>query len=259
VTTRTGRGYALACTLIACGAAQAQVDPGPRRTRVTLGPQLVPNHPGAKGVVVRPFFNFDRARGDDPFVFEAPDESPGFSLWSSGPFSVGPALGFQGRRRSRNVGGTLPDVGFTVEAGGFAQYQITPAVRARGEVRQGLGGHRGLVGVVSVDWVARDGDDWLVSIGPRLTLANGRYHRAYFGVGPAAATPALPAFAPDGGIQAAGAAASTLRQITPRWGLNGYVKYDRLVGDAARSPVTRRFGSRDQVSGGVALSYIFGG
>ena len=107
--------------------------------------------------------------------------------------------------------------------------------------------------------MARNRDAWLVSIGPRLTLANGRYHRAYFGVNPAAATPALHAFVPGGGVQAVGATAGAVRQVTRRWGLTGFLKFDRLVGDAERSPVTRRFGSPNQASGGLALSYTFGG
>ena len=155
MTARFGRARALTGALVGliAGPVQAQDDPRPARTRVWLGPQLVPNHPGAKGVVVRPFVNFDRARGDDPFVFEAPDESAGFSLWTGGSLTVGPALGFQGRRPSSDVGGTLRDVGFTLEPGGFAQYQITPSLRARAELRQGIGGHRGVVGVLSrIGW-----------------------------------------------------------------------------------------------------------
>jgi outer membrane protein len=38
----------------------------------------------------------------------------------------------------------------------------------------------------------------------------------------------------------------------------GYARYERLVGDAADSPIIRSsFGSRDQVSAGVGLSYSF--
>ena len=39
--------------------------------------------------------------------------------------------------------------------------------------------------------------------------------------------------------------------------MTGYAKYDRLLNDAADSPVVRRFGSRDQLSGGAALTYTF--
>jgi molecular chaperone DnaK (HSP70) len=32
---------------------------------------------------------------------------------------------------------------------------------------------------------------------------------------------------------------------------------ERLVGDAAKSPIVRQFGSRDQLSAGIGLSYTF--
>ena len=50
-----------------------------------------------------------------------------------------------------------------------------------------------------------------------------------------------------------------LYQFTPQWGVQAYARYDRLQSDPADSPVTRRFGSRDQLSVGVAATYTFGG
>jgi MipA family protein len=249
----------LALAAVAWAATATAQEKEPRRTRVALGPQLVPSYPGADGVSLRPLIDVSRARGDAPFAFEAPDESAGTALLRTGPLSFGPTLNFEGKRRSRDVGGALPEVGFTVEWGGFAQYQLAPPVRLRAEVRRGIGGHRGWIGVVGADYVARDADRWLFSIGPRLTLADDRYHRAYFGVAAENAAPSgLPAFDAKGGVQAAGVTAGFLRQLTPRWGLYSYAKYDRLVDDPARSPVVRRFGSRDQLSGGLAASYTFG-
>ena len=249
----------LAATI--CGAspvAAQEAAPEPRRTRVALGPQLVPSYPGSNSVSVRPFVDVSRTRGDTPFAFEAPDESTGFPILRDEKFQFGPSLGFEGRRRSRDVGG-LPKVGFTVELGGFAQYALTDAFRVRAEVRQGIGGHKGLIGMVGADYVARDADRWLFSIGPRVTLSSGRYNRAYFGIAPADALPVgLPAFKADGGVQAVGATTGVLRQPTPRWGVSGYAKYDRLVADPGRSPVVRAFGSRNQLSGGLALTYTFG-
>lgn len=240
--------------------AQEQDDTRPRRTRVALGPQLVPDYPGASGVVVRPFIDVSRARGDDPFAFEAADESAGFRLLRVDGFSIGPAFNFEGRRTRSDTDGALPKVGFSFEIGGFAQYQLLPAVRLRVEARQAVSGHDGFIANLSADYVARDGDQWLFSLGPRVTLTDGRYQRAYFGIVPAdAATTGLPAFRPDGGVQAVGANAGLLRQLTPRIGVMGYAKYDRLVADAADSPVVRAFGSRNQISGGVALTYTFGG
>ncbi len=245
---------------LSSGSARAQDDSGPRRTRVAIGPQLVPSYPGADAYSLRPLIDVSRARGDAPFEFEAADESFGFPVFRSSGFSVGPSAGFEGRRRARDVGADLPTVGVTVELGAFAQYQLSPAFRLRGEGRKGLGGHRGWVGIVGADYITRRGDDYLFSIGPRVTLTDGRYHRAYFGVEPRDSAPSgLPSFRPDGGVQALGGSVTVLRQITPRWGVYGYAKYDRLVRDAARSPVVRSFGSRDQLSGGIALTYTFGG
>ena len=52
----------------------------PFRTRVTLGPQLLPSHPGSDSLSLSPFIDFARARGDNEFEFEAADESPGLTL-----------------------------------------------------------------------------------------------------------------------------------------------------------------------------------
>lgn len=231
----------------------------PMRTRVIFGPQLAPSAPGAKDLSFGPFIEVGRARGDEPFEFEAPDESFGFPVASLGAVEFGPALSFVGKRSPADIGAALPKVGATFEAGGFAQANIAPALRIRAEVRRGLGGHDAWVGEFSADYVARDGDQWLVSVGPRLTLSDARYQRAYFGVTPAGSlTSGLSAFRPDGGVQAVGVAAGALVQLDQRWGLAAYARYDRLVGDPGRSPVTRGPGSRNQPAFGIALSYIFG-
>jgi outer membrane scaffolding protein for murein synthesis (MipA/OmpV family) len=232
----------------------------PRRTRIGLGVQLVPSYPGSDSVSVRPLIDVARERGDEPFPFEAPDESFGFPIWQQNGWAVGPAIGFEGKRTGDDVGTQLPKVGFTVEAGGFVQYEVTPNLRARVEVRQGIGGHKGLIANVGADYVSRVRDDWLFSIGPRLTLADNDYQDAYFSLEPEdSAAAGLPAYSADGSVQSVGVMAGYLRQLTPRWGIYSYAKYDRLLGDAADSPIVREYGSRNQLSGGLALTYTFGG
>lgn len=240
--------------------AQDTEAPAAKRTRIIAGPQLSPAYPGAKDLSVGPYFDLSREREGTEFTFEAADESFGAPLLQAGNFAFGPAFGFVGKRTAADVGANLPKVGLTIEAGGFAQVSLTPNFRLRAEARKGLGGHGGFVGEVSADYVVRDGDDWLFSVGPRVTLGDGKYQRAYFGVSPtAAAASGLPAYDIDGGVHAVGLTAGYLRQLSPNWGLAAYARYDRLVGDAARSPVIRQLGTRDQPSVGVALSYTFGG
>lgn len=232
----------------------------PRRIRIGLGPQFVPSYPGADDHSLRPLVDVSVARGSKPFEFEAPDESFGPELIRTGGLELGPALNFEGSRTAKDVGADLDKVPFTVEAGAFVEYEFSPKFRFRTELRKGLGGHDGWIGQTGADFVARDGDDWLFSIGPRVTWSDGRYQRAYFGVtAPESVRTGLALYRPDGGIQAVGATAGFLTQLSKRIGLYSYAKYDRLVGDAADSPVVRGFGSRDQFSGGLALTYTFGG
>ena len=41
------------------------------------------------------------------------------------------------------------------------------------------------------------------------------------------------------------------------WGLFGYARAERLVGDAKRSPIIREHGSPNQLSAGLGLSHTF--
>ncbi len=231
-----------------------------RRTRVALGPQLVPSYPGSDDYVLRPLIDFSRADTGELFAFEAPDESFGFPVYrNDAGFAFGPSLGVEGKRSPDDVGGALPKVGFTVEVGAFAQLQATERFRLRGDVRYGVTGHEGIIAVVGGDYVVRDGDRQLLSIGPRVTVTDASYQNAYFGVMPQdAAASGLPAYDSGGGVQAVGGIIGYIQQFSPQWGIYSYAKYDRLVGDPADSPVVEAFGSRDQFSGGIALSYTFG-
>jgi outer membrane protein len=250
---------ALAAALAWSGPAAAQDEDAPSRTRIGLGAQFVPSYPGADRHNVIPLFDFSRAAGDEAFAFESPDESFGFALVREGGFAFGPLLGFEGSRRAKDVGAALDKVDATIELGAFAQYELSPSFRTRVEARRGIGGHDGWTGSAGADYIARDEDKYLFSIGPRITWSDARYQRAYFGVTPAeAARTGLAAFRPGSGVQAIGATASFLTQLSKRWGIYSYAKYDRLIGDAARSPVVRTHGTRNQISGGLGLTYTFG-
>lgn len=252
----------LALALPAMAAAQSDDDGNdkPRRiVRVGLGAQLVPDHPGADGMKLSPIVNIDLKREGDTFDFEAPDQSFSLAIVTGGGFSFGPAANFESSRRPSRFPVPIPKVSTTFEAGGFIQQRLSDSFRVRAEVRKGLGGHDGWVSQLAADFVARDEDNYVFSIGPRVSWADGRYHRAYFGVTPAVATASgLPAFNPDGGIKGVGGVASLHHQLGSRVGIFGYGGYERLVGDAGRSPIVRTYGSRDQFSAGLGLSFQFG-
>lgn len=228
------------------------------RVRVGLGAQLRPEFIGANDYALGPLWDIDVARGDKQFAFEAPDYSFGIPIVSSGGFSLGPAANLARKRKESDVGAPVGRVPTTIEGGAFASYQLADSIHLRAEALKGIGGHEGLVGTIGADQIWRDGDRYVFSIGPRVVLSNARYQRAYFGVTPAVSlATGLPVHDPDGGVQAIAAASGLSYQFNNRFGMFGFARYERLVGDAARSPIVRELGSRNQLSGGVGLSYTF--
>ena len=241
----------------AWGGAVAQ-DNGDLRVRVGLGGQVIPKYVGADSYEVAPLLDFDFARGANEFAFEAPDYSFGIPVFSTGGFSFGPAGNIATKRKESDVGAPVGNVKTTIEAGAFASYEVSKSFYLRAEALKGIGGHKGVVGTLGADYVWRDGDKYVFSVGPRLLLSDSRYQRAYFGVTPATALASgLPVHRPSGGIHGIAMATGLSYQFNDRFGMFGYGRYERLVGDAADSPIVREFGSRNQLSGGLGLTYTF--
>lgn len=172
----------------------------PLRVRVGLGAQVVPKFPGAADSGLSPYWDFAVARGSKPFEFEAPDEAFGFAVLRASGFEIGPAITFESGRSRKEAGVAIDEIGGTVEAGGFVQYWLTRSIRVRTEVRRGIGGHRSWVGSVGADYVVRDADKYVFSLGPRVGLSDSNYQAAYFGVNAReAANTGLPAYRPGTG------------------------------------------------------------
>ena len=249
---------AVAATCSTWSAAGYAQDSDDLRVRVGLGAQLLPEFVGSDDTTLAPLFDLDFARGSNEFAFEAPDYRFGLPVISSGGFSFGPALSLASKRKESDVGAAVGTVSTTIEAGAFASYELADFIHLRAEVVKGLGGHKGVAGAIGADAFWRDGDRYVFSVGPRLLFSNARYQRAYFEVTPEAAlATGLPEYRPGSGIHGVALASGLSYQFTPRVGLFGFGRYERLVGDAADSPIVTELGSRNQLSGGLGLSYTF--
>ncbi len=252
---------AAAFALLTAAPAAAQDEEPSDNWILTLGAgaRVDPKYPGADEYGFDPMGIFGLRREGAPLPVETPDEGSGFGFLSDeSAFDFGPALQLQGKRQEEDVGAPVGDVGFTVEVGAFAQVFVSDNLRLRVEGRRGIGGHDGWVGDLSADFVLRDRDTYVFTIGPRARLSDDRFQNAYFGVTPAvAAATGLPAFDAGSGFHAVGVAAGLTYMLDRSWGIYGFAGYDRLIGDAADSPIVRAFGSRDQFSAGLGLSYSF--
>ena len=97
----------------------------------------------------------------------------------------------------------------------------------------------------------------LLAGGPDVTVTDGRYARVNYGVSAAqSAASGYRQYTPSGGVEKAGLGLTAVMPLTRSVSLTALAGYQRLLGDAADSPIVRgRGGARDQISGGVFLSY----
>ncbi|HEX8363944.1 MAG TPA: MipA/OmpV family protein [Allosphingosinicella sp.] len=233
--------------------------PGGWIVTIGAGAQAYPKYPGADDLGIFPMPIVGFRRNGAPVPLEAPDEGFGFGLLGQdAPINIGPAINFQRRRRDEDVGAAVGEVGWTAELGGFVEAFLGENFRVRGELRQAVNGHNGLVADLGADLFVRGDGDSVFSIGPRVRWADNDYMDAYYGVTPAvAAGTGLAAFDPGSGIHAVGATAGMRLGIGGGFAIHGYARYDRLMNDAADSPIVAGFGSRNQWGGGLGLSYSF--
>jgi outer membrane protein len=133
-------------------------------------------------------------------------------------------------------------------------------LRFHGEARHGVMGNSAWSGDLAADLVHND-PTWVLSIGPRLRLAESRFTRTYFDISAldAARSPyGIAPFASNGAYVAAGALASAEYRLTRRWSLLADAGYQRLLGDAADSPIVARLGSPNQFTGSLGVRLRFG-
>ncbi|MBB4038745.1 outer membrane scaffolding protein for murein synthesis (MipA/OmpV family) [Microvirga flocculans] len=220
-----------------------------------------PSYPGSDefSFIGYPSLSFRRAGTVERF--SAPDDGLSFSFLDESVFRIGVVGRFQGGRYlqdNRELFG-LQKVDWAVEPGVFVEYWPIDFLRARAEVRRGFNGHEGFVADFGLDAVQRFGAVTL-SIGPRLALGDSEFTRTYFGVTPveAALNGQVTPYRPSGGITSVGATGAISYDWSPQWSTTAFVTYKHLVGDAADSPIVKRFGSEHQVGFGLTVSYSFG-
>jgi MipA family protein len=246
-------------------ASQPEVPPASdkpdRLVMVGIGPRLAPSYPGSTKAEFGPFPVVNVWREDEPFPVETPDEGKSIKLAGSrDKAAAGLTIAFAPRRGRETATQGLRTVGFGMEAGVFAEGYVLPRLRLRGEARQGIGGHAALNGDLALDYVLRSADNEraLVTFGPRVRFASAKYNRKFFGIDATeAAASGLPQYRAKGGLRALGVVAGAYYPLGERWGLAGSLGYDRLMNAAADSPLIRQRGSRDQLSAGLALTYVF--
>ena len=122
-------------------------------------------------------------------------------------------------------------------------------IRGFVEVRQGFNGYSGQVADFGVDFIANPTEDLQLMVGPRASWGSADYMKTYFGVSAKeAAVPGsiLEEYDADPGFNRLGVAATASYGITDTTTFHVRAGWDRLVGDAADSPIVKE-GSEEPV------------
>lgn len=248
--------------LLAVAPARAEQPKRSTDWTLTLGVEgrVLPEFEGSKNDVLRPVPVFSFRRAGTPAQFRSPRDGGGAAIFDTGPFKFGPAIKIKlPRKESEDIAlRGLGDVGWTLEAGAFAEFWPSDWLRTRLEVRRGFGGHEGIVGDLSADIVMPLTERLTVSGGPRLSAANAEALSPYYSVtsGQSAAS-GLPVYSAGGGLKSWGAGAQVSYQIDPNWRSYWFLEYEQLAGDAASSPLVTQRGSINQMQVGIGLTRSF--
>lgn len=229
---------------------------------VTVGAEgrVMPEYEGSRDSVFRPVPIFNIRRAGTPARFRGPRDGAGIGLFDTGRFRVGPSFKLRLPREEGDHSDLrgLGDIDWTLEAGAFAEFWPTEWLRTRAELRQGIGGHTGLVSDLTADLVIPVAPRLTLSGGPRLTLATAAATSPYFSITPAqSAASGLPVYDAGGGVRSYGAGAQARYAWSPQWATHIFVEYERLSGDAASAPLVTQRGTPNQIQLGIGLTYSF--
>ncbi|WP_157973505.1 MipA/OmpV family protein [Tropicimonas sp. IMCC34043] len=139
----------------------------------------------------------------------------------------------------------LDDIDPTVELGLGAVYR-TRNFETFADVRYGFVGSEAFYGELGADGIIYPTNRWEFRFGPRLGFGADGFAQTYFGVtSDESAKSGLEVYDASGGLLSAGLVASARYRFTDLWGVEATVRGDRLLNDAADSPITGT-GSADQ-------------
>lgn len=219
-----------------------------------------PDFEGASASMLSPVPIIYVRRAGSADNFRSPRDNASIALIDFGDLRAGPAAKFVSARNQSSNSALygLGDVNAAFELGGFIEYFPVDWFRLRNEIRAGLGGHHGVVSDFSADFIVPVTRALTISAGPRFTWESTAATSPYFSINEAQAMASgLSVFDAKGGAHSAGVGAQVKYRINPQWEVHSYVEYERLLGDAAKSPLVTVRGSANQTTVGIGASYSF--
>ncbi len=248
---------------LAGGAAPSYKDAPGNYWVVTLGGYGVYEtaFPGAKDYIFtgRPIIDIHQAGAREWLTL--PNDAFSLTLYQTDNFRVGVAGDYLNHREQsddRSALRGMHNIDYTLEAGAFAEYYPIPFLRTRVEVLQGITGAEGFEANLMADFIYRPAPEWLLTAGPRMQIVNDKFASSFYSISATeAAVAGLKAYSAAGGINYAGVDATARYYFSETFSVRAFAEWDRLLGDAADSPLVKQKGSADQLEVGIGAAYRF--
>ncbi|MGF7213139.1 outer membrane protein [Skermanella aerolata] len=159
----------------------------------------------------------------------------------------------------------LSEIDDTIDLGLFAGAELLGLSDPRKRLWTGISAQHDILGKhqgYTVDVTARlwwPVADWLqLGLFGAVTYGSGDYMSTFFGVSQSDSTSgALQSFKADAGFRDARITASFITEVAPSWFVGAGLMYQRLLGDAADTPIVSSRGSANQLYGGVGFVYAW--
>jgi outer membrane protein len=228
-------GWAFALTL-AAGPVMAQEAEKDWQFMAGIGGTYGPAYAGADEFEVGPLLDFNASYKDDQF-FAGFRSGLGATVFRTENMKVQVALGYAfGRDEADDP--QLAGMGdIDGQALGIFRLAYDLDGFALGAELKGGGDYGATLDLTAErEWEVTD--RFALGVEAGAVLANADHQQTFFGVTAAqSATSGHAAFAPGGGLQSAGVGLTARYGLSPSTALIGGVRYDRLLGDAADSPL----------------------
>ena len=263
--TRSNSTTAAVFLLLAAGQAVAYEDmvtqPTGLHGSVGLGVGIKPEYAGAKDSETRLRPVVSLFYGDTLFLTGMMAGAHLFRHRTSQglAISAGPLLALRGGRKESDSAALagLGDINRSLDAGGFVRLRMG-GWQARADVRKSVSNGGGTTVNLSAGRGWRVVEKLHLRASIDATWASSDHMNTYYGVDAVqSANSGLRQYQADAGFKSVGMNIMADRAISREWAGFASLRYMRLVGDAADSPIVADVGSRNQVTATVGIKYRF--
>lgn len=230
--------------------------PQPSATVVRLGLVAIggARYPGSNAgrVLVVPGITVQSANG----LFADPINGVGFALNATDELQYGLRATVETGRSTEDTLPGFDKMKVRLNPGAFANYKLSDRLTLKSAVRLGVAeGGKGSVLHLGVAYRIYQAGPVIVSVNGSVKYANTNYQQSYFGVSAAqSAASGLKAFQPAAGFNAAQVGVGVGFPLSAQVYAFSGVSLQRLLGDAANSPITQK---KQQVTGFLGAVYSF--